>query len=503
MGYSSDYPSVREWEFKASGYQAGSLVKFKGNIFVADYWAQSEPGKKPKPEEGWALYDELYDITSNYGKLSHSQSSPKIVAYLPTWRDSEHFPYGDESKYRGLTHVIISFVMFSPSLSGQLDLTSVRNVESISTEVVSAAKNHGVKVMVAVGGATDYAFVELMSKIKSDESSPMLEIAADAIHQFVLAHNLDSVDLDLECWWDSEGNSEKDMGGRMKQDGPHPAGMGLSLLAKRLRKIMPDKLISAAVFATSWYGNNYDPGMYASLDWIGIMTYDLTGSWNNSPVGPHTALYKIRDQSKYESEQHGDWPSGGKKDNPIHSVEDALWYWTNPYYVNWQGRGASIPRDKILLGVPIYGYDFSYAKDVDAQSGQVPPGFKVIRYKDIVAQFPDAAYAPDANIKRTGSVARPTFSTAPGAYGFEHNIYYETPKSAIEKMDFIKNVGGQGIIIWELTNDAVGTNSIVRSLSMVQGGLYEDAQINEFMDFFMEVAQMMALLSNEDIMKAT
>ena len=127
----------------------------------------------------------------------------------------------------------------------------------------------------------------------------------------------------------------------------------------------------------------------------------------------------------------------------------------------------------------------------------MPPGFKVIRYKDIVAQFPDAAYAPDANIKRTGSVARPTFSTAPGAYGFEHNIYYETPKSAIEKMDFIKNVGGQGIIIWELTNDAVGTNSIVRSLSMVQGGLYEDAQINEFMDFFMEVAQMMALLSNE------
>jgi len=29
------------------------------------------------------------------------------------------------------------------------------------------------------------------------------------------------------------------------------------------------------------------------------MTYDFTGSWDRSPVGPHSALFKINNQSIY------------------------------------------------------------------------------------------------------------------------------------------------------------------------------------------------------------
>ena len=57
---------------------------------------------------------------------------------------------------------------------------------------------------------------------------------------------------------------------------------------------MPDKLLSAAVFGTGWYGNNYDGKVADHLDWIGLMTNDLTGSWNGPPVRPHTALYHLR-----------------------------------------------------------------------------------------------------------------------------------------------------------------------------------------------------------------
>ena len=95
----------------------------------------------------------------------------------------------------------------------------------------------------------------------------------------------------------------------------------------------------------------------------------------------------------------------GLVNNPILSVEDTLWYWTNPLFVNWQGAGQKISRNKIAAGVPIYGYDFAYGKDPDDLSGQVPPGYKSIRYKDILAQFPDAHTAANASIKISG-VAR-------------------------------------------------------------------------------------------------
>jgi hypothetical protein len=101
----------------------------------------------------------------------------------------------------------------------------------------------------------------------------------------------------------------------------------------------------------------------------------LTGSWNQSPVGPHTSLLKIRKQDQYAAEQQGPWPTTAKgtsanstpmDDNPIFSVEDSLWYWSNPFFVNWQGPGQKVARNKLTAGVPLYGYDFAYKKDKDS-----------------------------------------------------------------------------------------------------------------------------------------
>ena len=47
---------IPNWELKPSGYSAGDFVKYNGNVFKADYWAKNEPGKNPKPAEGWSLY---------------------------------------------------------------------------------------------------------------------------------------------------------------------------------------------------------------------------------------------------------------------------------------------------------------------------------------------------------------------------------------------------------------------------------------------------------------
>jgi GH18 family chitinase len=457
MGVSTDYPNVPEWVSKSEGYQTGAMVKYKGNIFSANFWA-SEPGVGDAEKNGWRFYDELYDQTPH----TPTQQA-KIIAYIPTWRKEEGFNYANDEMYQYITHGIIAFLMFSEINLGEFDPNSVNDVYATLSDVVNTGHRNGTRISIALGGASDYGFLNLMTSIGNNPANPLLDRAVQNVVNFVNSNNLDGVDLDLECWWGKPG--EKEQAGRPKSEGPHPAGYALTLFAQKLKQAMPDKLVSAAIFGTSWFGNNYDPKIADYVDWLGVMTYDLTGSWNQAPVGPHTALFKIRNQESskirnqefyqesFIQEQQGEWPGGGLVNNPILSVEDTLWYWTNPLFVNWQGAGHKIPRNKIAAGVPIYGYDFAYGKDPDDLSGQVPPGYKSIRYKDILAQFPDAHTAANANIKVSGSTPRPPFISASGDYPYTHNIYFETPETAVTKLNFLKDVGVQGVIIWELSND--------------------------------------------------
>ena len=458
MGHSDKYYRYKDWEYKSSGYKTGDLVKYKGNIFRADYWARSEPGKYPKPIEGWSLYDELYDKTSPNKKIKKS----KIIAYLPTWRQAENFPYKNPKIYKSVTHIIISFLMFSNLSIGNLENKSIKNINIILPKIKKASRDLKIKKMIAIGGATDFAFLDLMTTIGNNPFNDLLENSSKVVYDFIFKNNLDGIDLDLECWWGEKGG--KDQGGRMKKDGPHPAGKGLTLFAKRLRQLMPNKIISAAFPGTSWYGNNFDPEIHKFLNWIGLMTYDFTGSWNNSPVGPHSNLNKIFTQEFYEEQQHGNWPQNGYKNNPIISVEESFWYWTNPFYMNWQGPGMKIPRDKIVLGIPIYGYDFSHSKDTDDLTDEIPPGFKTIRYKDIIKKFPHAADNIHGNIQIKGKTPHPKFTNKSGFYNYKNNIYFDTPRIAIKKQNFAKNMGLQGIMVWELTKDTKDKNSILNSL---------------------------------------
>lgn len=75
MGFSQDYSHVPDWVEKPEGYQTSSMVKYEGNVFIANFWA-SKPGEGEADKNGWRLYDELYDVTS----------SPVLMTMVkPTW----------------------------------------------------------------------------------------------------------------------------------------------------------------------------------------------------------------------------------------------------------------------------------------------------------------------------------------------------------------------------------------------------------------------------------
>ena len=215
--------------------------------------------------------------------------------------------------------VLSHFWSLTETIQGAFAADAFKDVSAIIGEVVAVGHAAGARIMIALGGADDYGFKSLMTDIaqsaKNDAGAlQRLDSAARQVVEFVTANGLDGVDLDLECWWDENGDPSKDEGERDAGD-PHPAGVGLTAFAKKLRELLPEKTISAAVFGTSYYGNNYDEKIVEYVDWLSIMTYDFTGSWRESPVGPHTALKKIYtvagmspNQRDHLAEQHGPWP---------------------------------------------------------------------------------------------------------------------------------------------------------------------------------------------------
>ena len=127
MGSIKDYPNVSEWKSGVTYNKDGKkreLVKYQGNIFVADWCSESAPGVNPKIEgDGWELYDELYD--DEKFKSSPLTEPAKIIAYIPTWRKGEGFNYVNDEMYRYITHGIISFLKFSETKLEQFEQRSL------------------------------------------------------------------------------------------------------------------------------------------------------------------------------------------------------------------------------------------------------------------------------------------------------------------------------------------------------------------------------------------
>ena len=79
--------------------------------------------------------------------------------------------------------------------------------------------------------------------------------------------------------------------------------------------------MTAAWPATTRYADITDEAL-AAMDYINMMVYDLTGSWAPNNPGPHS---------------------------PYSFAISAINYWT----------GQGVPKEKLTLGVPFYGYDFT------------------------------------------------------------------------------------------------------------------------------------------------
>jgi chitinase len=277
---------------------------------------------------------------------------------------SESFNLIDDFELNKLTYLNLAFG--NPDNEGNLICSGNADVKPI----VKKGHDAGLKVFISLagGGSPDQNLWKSLLQPKNRSAF------INKILTFVEENNLDGVDVDIE------GNLLPTIG---KLYNPFVTGLRNALHAK-------GKGISSALGAVE-VDNAISKEALDAYDFINVMVYDKTGIWRPQEVGPHS---------------------------PYSYAEEAIKFWTEE---------RKIPAQRILLGVPFYGFDFT------------PPA-RYISYKEIVDQYPAFGYVDSSGMK-----------------------YYNGIPTIVKKVELAKrNLGG--VMIWEIASDIKGDMSLLRAL---------------------------------------
>lgn len=190
-----------------------------------------------------------------------------------------------------------------------------------------------------------------------------------ALLDLVSRYELDGIDVDIE--------------------GSHVQAVTYTPFVTKLSAALPEgKLLTAAV--ATWNGDDFPDAALAEFDFINLMSYDHCGTWSDA------CEHSLYSESLSE-----------------------LQYWENQ-------RG--IPADRMVLGVPFYGYCWG---------SSCPAG--ALTYPEILAFNPEG---------RTNDYLM----------GAGYTISLNGPATLAQKVELSKMHGG--IMIWELGQDGTGEDSL-------------------------------------------
>ena len=229
--------------------------------------------------------------------FTYSQTA-KVVGYLPTYR----FSASTQIDYCKLTHLNLCFA--NPDSEGNIVMPDI-------SSVIADAKNDNPDIVICIS----LAGAGLTSEQVNDWSN-LIDAAANRpafiskIVDYVLANNLDGVDVDLEWGLVTSGYSD--------------------FVVELDAALNTHNKIHTVAFPNQTLYSNVNEAALEAFDFINIMSYDATGPWNPSSPGQH---------SSYNFASNG---------------------------INFWKNTVGISGTRLTLGVPFYGYDFVNSSTVNA-----------------------------------------------------------------------------------------------------------------------------------------
>ncbi len=264
-------------------------------------------------------------------------------------------------------------------------------VGGIEGRVKSICRRHGVKLIPLVSNSSPgKGFdADLVAALVKTEATRAAHI--HALVTLVLAHDYDGIELDYELF----RNAEREGFSALMRD------LGAALRAK-------GRLLAGAFHPkTAEPGGDWGPGgqdwkaIGAAVDQFRIMTYDH--HWASGPAGPLA---------------------------PLPWYQDVLTF-----------ALTVVPRDKIQMGIPTYGYNWTGSRT--GKSSDVDP-----------RTAPHLARVKGGTITRDTVSNEPTF-TYPEPDG-EHVVWYEDALCLPPKVKAVLAAGAGGIAIWRLGTEEPG-----------------------------------------------
>lgn len=351
-----------------------------------------------------------------------SQPAYKVVAYyLPSQRQYSAADI-DPGK---ITHLNYAFAVIK---DGEVAADQAISAEQGPRDfvVLRALKqrNPALKTLISVGGwagSKDFSNVALTPQARR-------KFAASAL-DFIRKNGFDGVDIDWE--FPVAGG---DAGNAMRPEDKQNYTLLLQALREQLdsagRQEHRSYLLTAAVGNNQAFFQNTEMAKVAAiLDWVNIMTYDFSGTWNKF-AGHVAPLYNDPALAR---------PEANPKFNVSSTVEMAL--------------QDGIPAAKLVLGMPFYGYSWKKCgalqhgqhQDCDGKGrGSTEEG--ELDYSDIAATLVNR----NGFTRYWNDAAKVPYLFNPDTGEF---VSYDDPESLDYKISYLKQMGLGGAMFWQLSAD--------------------------------------------------
>jgi len=380
------------------------------NPETAAVLAAEESDAPPATEQSTSLAAESSALPAT--EPTNSQSE-KLVGYYAAWAAYYNY-YPNQIDAGKLTHINYAFGNIGADLRVTLGYPEV---DPDNIKLLNSLKqtNPDLKTLISVGGwnwSGKFSDAALTEETRTS--------FADSCVDFIKRYGFDGVDLDWE-YPVSGGLATNSRRGEDKHN--------FTLLLKKIREKLDAQgaadnkhyLLTIAGGADTSYINNVELSKLAQyLDYANLMTYDLHGYWdtNTDLLAP---LYDNDDPSpQYKS-----------------SVDKAVNAWL----------GASFPAEKLVMGIPFYGYLYSSVNNSNNGMYQTFGGSSSIGYQDI----------KDKYLNKPGYTSHfHSQSMVPWLFNGTIFISYEDSKSIGYKSDYIKSKKLGGAMVWELSQDSKG-----------------------------------------------